>query len=411
MFLVVFLLLLGLVYGYPTWRLQSALTPEPWLAWLWIAVIATLALMPVLILLLLRNTDTPTSWHRFASWFSYIGFGSAIIFFDVVVLQDLALGLAWTIDHLATFGVTPAQRADWQRLSAQFCPIAAALLAGYALYQARRTPAVRQVTVRVPGLPTDLDGLRIAHITDLHVGSTIRRNFVASVVRTVQELEADLIAFTGDLADGSVAELSSEVAPLAQLSAPLGVWFSTGNHDYYWDAAAWMTKIEELGLRLVSNNHGVVTRGQSQVLVGGLPDPAGIEALPSDPRHAGDVDAVFAGAPEGLRLLLAHQPATAATAGSCGAALTLSGHTHGGQILPWSLLVRLQQPIVAGLSRRAKAEDGWIYVSRGVGYWGPPMRFGAPSEVACLTLRPARNLRACVLRSYSPPSSSPDRCS
>jgi len=244
------------------------------------------------------------------------------------------------------------------------------------------------VTVPVPGLPPNLDGLRIAHISDLHVGSTIRRPFVEALVQAVGDLQPDLICFTGDLADGTVHDLADQVAPLAQLSAPLGLWFCTGNHDYYWDAIAWMAKIDDLGLQLVSNGHSVITRGDARLIIGGLPDPAGAEGFPGDRRHTTDVDAVFAGAPEGPRLLLAHQPRTAVAAAHAGIALTLSGHTHGGQILPWSLLVRLQQPIVAGLHQRADG-SGWIYVSRGVGYWGPPMRFGAPSEIAFLILRPA----------------------
>lgn len=302
-------------------------------------------------------------------------------------MRDLLWGALWLVERTAAIDVlSAAQRACWLDLSARMCPAVAILLAGFALYQARRRPRVCHVTVKISGLPLDLDGLRIAHITDLHAGSTIRRSFVETVVDTVQQLQADLIAFTGDLADGPVEEMAAEVAPLARLSAPLGVWFCTGNHDYYWDARGWMAKIDDLGLRLVSNGHGVVMHGDARLVIGGLPDPAGVEGVPGDRKHVADVESVFDGAPEGTRLLLAHRPADALAAARAGAALTLSGHTHGGQILPWWLLVRLQQPIVAGLRRRA-GDDGWIYVSRGVGYWGPPMRLGAPSEITCLTLR------------------------
>ena len=387
MFFAVFLLLLASVYGYPAWRLQSALAPVPLVAWAWTAATIVMALLPVALFVTMRTTDVPENWRRPIAWVVYVGLGGAIILFDVVALRDLLWGAVWLVERAVPTDLLPAaQRADWFALSALMCPGVTILLSGFAFYQARRRPPVRHVTVHIPGLPRDLDGLRIAHITDMHVGPTIRRPFVEVVVATVQKLQADLIAFTGDLADGPVAELASEVAPVARLSAPLGVWFCTGNHDYYWDARGWMAKIDALGLRLVSNGHGVVTRGDARLVVGGLPDPAGITGLPDDPRHTPDADAVFAGAPKGTRLLLTHQPAIAIAAGDTNAALILSGHTHGGQIFPWSLLVGLQQPIIAGLHRRVDHPD-WIYVNRGVGYWGPPMRLGAPSEITCLTLR------------------------
>ena len=159
-----------------------------------------------------------------------------------------------------------------------------------------------------------------------------------------------------------------DAATLAEIGPPLGVVISAA--------------FSPDGSRLVTGSPD----GSARLIVGGLPDPAGVEGLPGDPRHTPDVDAVFEGAPDGTRLLLAHQPAAAVAAVNSNAALTLSGHTHGGQIFPWSLLVGLQQPIISGLRRRAGRPD-WIYVSRGVGYWGPPMRLGAPSEITCLTLR------------------------
>ena len=384
MFFAVFLLIVGIIFGYPSWRLQSAL---PSLSWLWTTATVIVALLPVALLAGLRTGHLPMRWHRPAAWVTWLGLGCAVVLFDVVLQRDLLWTILLLVQHLTGISLSPAESStDWIRLSAGLCPAVALVLSGFSWYQAQRKPPVTHLTVPIAKLPADLDGLRIVHITDLHVGPTIRLPFVESVVDAVNELHADLICFTGDLADGTVADLAAQVAPLAQLSAPLGTWFCTGNHDYYWDAAAWMAKIEALGFHLLSNNHAVVTKGNARLVIGGLPDPAGAQGLPSDRRHTADADAIFANAPEGPRLLLAHQPSVAVAAASTGACLTLSGHTHGGQILPWSLLVRLQQPIVAGLHRRA-GNDGWIFVSRGVGYWGPPMRFGAPSQIACLTLR------------------------
>lgn len=383
MFLVLFLFILATVYGYPAWRLQSDLSLPSWACWLWTAVVVALALLPV-VMMRLRNSQGARRWRRAAAWLGYSGLGVAIVLFDVVLLRDLLGGIAWLIGWVQPTLLPAAEVARMTKLSAIACLPSALALSVLALFRAHRTPPVRQVNVPIPDLPKDLQGLRIAHISDLHAGPTIRAPFVERMVHAVNALQPDLVAFTGDLADGTVEHLADQVSGLSRLSAPLGVWFSTGNHDYYRDARAWIDHIGALGMHLLCNSHQTVTVGASRLIVGGLPDPAGAEALPADPRHTPDADAVYAGAPEGIRLLLAHQPLQAVSA-SVGAALTLSGHTHGGQILPWRFLVRLQQPIVAGLWQRPD-KSGWIYVSRGVGYWGPPMRLGAPSEIACLTL-------------------------
>lgn len=387
MFFVLFLLIMAVVYGYPAWRLQADLSLPAWAGWLWTASVVVMALLPVVLLVALRDAGSGNRWRRPASWMVYLGLGAAIILFDIVLLRDVIRGGTWLVMLWHPLLVSPIQHAAWVQTSALACLPLALVVSAFAVHRAHRTPPVRHITVPISDLPSDLCGLRIAHISDLHAGSTIRAPFVERVVEAVNALQPDLIAFTGDLADGSVHDLADQVEGLSRLSAPLGVWFSTGNHDYYWDADAWMPAIDTLGMRLLSNSHETVLVGDTRLVLGGLPDPAGAEAMPGEPHHTAAADAVFAGAPDGVRVLLAHQPLAAASA-TIGAALTLSGHTHGGQILPWRFLVRLQQPIVAGLRRRPD-EDGWIYVSRGVGYWGPPMRLGAPSEIACLTLQSA----------------------
>lgn len=389
MFFVIILVLLTTAYGYPAWRLQSALDPMPWIAWLWTAATVIAALLPIAVLAILRRADTPARWHRPVAWITYLCLGGTIILFDVVLLRDLCLGAFWLLERLITVDLALGQRTQLLTLTAGLCPIVAFVIAAVGVHLARRRPPIHEVTIDVADLPPDLEGLRIAHISDLHVGATIRRPFVDAIVDAVQGLRPDLIAFTGDLADGTVIDLASEVAPFARLSAPMGVWCCTGNHEYYSDPQAWMEKIDDLGMHRLSNSHEVIRRGDACLVVGGLPDPTGAEMFPNDPRHTPNPNAVFNGAPEeGVRLLLAHQPAAAVSAAQTKAALTLSGHTHGGQIFPWHLLVPLQQPIVAGLRHRAGG-DGWIYVTSGAGYWGPPMRFGASSEIACLTLRRA----------------------
>jgi uncharacterized protein len=200
----------------------------------------------------------------------------------------------------------------------------------------------------------------------------------------VNALEPDLVAITGDLVDGSVAELAEHVAPLAQLRSRHGSFFVTGNHEYYSGVHGWVREVQRLGIRVLHNEHVVLRHEGAALVVAGVPDFGGHHF---DPQHRSDPAAAIAGAPEGLpRILLAHQPRTAPAAAAAGFDLQLSGHTHGGQFLPWNLFVPLQQPYTAGLHR---LEQLWVYVSRGTGYWGPPKRIGAPSEISELRLAPS----------------------
>lgn len=268
---------------------------------------------------------------------------------------------------------------------AQSLPGAAAaaslLIAGLGFGQAIRGPRVKEVPVPVRGLPPGLRGLRIAQISDLHAGPTIRRREVERVAERVLALEPDLIAVTGDLADGTPERLADALAPLARLRAPLGVYYVPGNHEYYWGAREWLAQARALGWTPLVNESRVVSRGGADLLVAGVPDEQGGLFVPG---HAPDHrKAAAAGAGAGFRLLLAHRPDGAAAAARAGFDLQLSGHTHGGQFFPASLFIGLFHRYARGLHRAGRM---WIHVSPGTGYWGPPHRFGVPAEITLLTL-------------------------
>ncbi|HVE12538.1 MAG TPA: metallophosphoesterase [Elusimicrobiota bacterium] len=268
---------------------------------------------------------------------------------------------------------------------AQSLPAAAAaaslLIAGLGVKQAVRGPRVRKVRVPVPGLAPGLRGLKIAQISDLHVGPTIRRRMVERVAARAMALEPDLIAVTGDLADGTPERLAGSLEPLARLRAPLGVYYVTGNHEYYWGARAWLAKARALGWTPLVNENRVVSRRGAALLVAGVPDEQGgqfVSGHAPDQRRAAAADAEPA-----FRLLLAHRPDGAAAAARAGFDLQLSGHTHGGQFFPASLFIGLFHRYTRGLARAGRM---WIHVSPGTGYWGPAHRFAVPSEVTLLTL-------------------------
>ena len=287
---------------------------------------------------------------------------------DLVLLAGaflLAPGshLAWTLGSaLAVMLLTPA-----------------ITLVGFLM--ARRVAAVRNVEVRLADLPAALEGFTIAQITDIHVGPTIKREFVQRIVERVNRLKADMVAITGDLVDGSVADLAPHIAPLALLESRHGTYFVTGNHEYYSGAHAWIGEMRRLGTRVLINEHVVLEHDGAMIAVAGVTD---YSAHHFHPEHRSDPHGALAGAPEGVvKVLLAHQPRSAHHAEDAGFHLQLSGHTHGGQFWPWNHFVRMQQPFTAGLHRLGLM---WVYISRGTGYWGPPMRFGIPSEITRIRL-------------------------
>ncbi|MFH1465207.1 MAG: metallophosphoesterase [Pseudomonadota bacterium] len=276
----------------------------------------------------------------------------------------------------------PVLRAVWARAGVLAVLGAALFLTLGAVISDRAAPRVVPITITRPGLPADLEGLRIALISDLHVGPTARRAFVAGVVEQVNALQPDLIACTGDLADGSVSALAAEVAPLAALQAPLGVWFVTGNHEYFSGAEGWLAEVERLGMVPLINEHRALTRGEARLLVAGVPDHTAGRMLPG---HSPDARAALAGAPAAdFTLMLAHQPRDAQACADAGADLVLAGHTHGGQFFPWTALIRLIEPWIAGRYRLGGTD---LYVTPGTGTGGPPMRLGTRKEITLITLR------------------------
>jgi predicted MPP superfamily phosphohydrolase len=247
---------------------------------------------------------------------------------------------------------------------------------------ARRLAAVVEVEVPIRNLPAALQGFTIAQISDIHVGPTIKQRYLRAIVDKVNGLQADVVAITGDLVDGSVQQLADHTAPLAQLRARHGVYFVTGNHEYYSDAVAWVAEVRRLGLTVLMNEHVVLQHDGAPLVLAGVTD---YTAHHFDPAQRSDPQAALHNAPADshVNILLAHQPRSAAAAADAGFDLQLSGHTHGGQFFPWNLFVPMQQPYVAGLN---KLRDLWIYTSRGTGYWGPPKRLLAPSEITSMRL-------------------------
>ena len=318
-----------------------------------------------------RPPPGTSQWAVLVPWIT-LGFFSWLLVLTVV--RDVAL--------LPTaFLLAPATLHAWERGSAAFVMAATPLITAAGYFMARRVAPVTRVRIPIAGLPPALEGFAIAQVSDVHVGPTIKRDFVEAIVERVNRLEADLVAITGDLVDGSVQELASHVEPLARLQSRHGTYAILGNHEYYSGAQAWIRELRRLGAHVLLNEHVVIEHGGARLAVAGVTD---YMAHRFDPRQRSDPEGAIAGAPEdAVRILLAHQPRSARLAALAGYQLQLSGHTHGGQFWPWNHFVRFQQPWTAGLQRLGSL---WIYINRGTGYWGPPMRFGIPSEITLITL-------------------------
>lgn len=384
---------LSFLYGYVGWRLLPPLNlVQPWklLAWIVLFVVAMLPLVSVA----LRFNKMETAINDLISWLGYISLGFVSLLFFLLVLKDLFWLLGFVIKKTAVLFPSAADsnvvsqliggegRRDflWRALNYAILG-AAGVMTGVGYLQARHRIRQIRVTLPIPGLPAELEGLRLVQISDIHVGPTIKGGFVREIVHRVNRLNPDMIMLTGDLVDGSVTYLADDVQPLINLNARHGKFFVTGNHEYYSGVHQWIKKVRELGFDVLLNEHRLFEGPGYRMIIGGVTD---IRADRMIPGHRSDPVASLAGAPESdLKILLAHQPISVYEAAKAGYDIQLSGHTHGGQYFPFSRLVKLQQPFLAGLYKHEKT---WVYVNRGTGYWGPPLRIGPPAEITELIL-------------------------
>lgn len=307
-------------------------------------------------------------------------------------IGDALLGAVWVLFvwsvlaqvlrlALFIFGVDDPVRS---RVVAGAVVVVVLALLAWGFVEAMRVPRVKHVDVAIAGLGQGLDGVRVAMITDTHYGPIDRTRWSSSVMDRVNALDADIACHVGDIADGTPAVRERQAAPLATVRARLARVYVTGNHEYFHEAQGWLDYMADIGWDVLHNRHIVVERDGAKLVVAGVDDATALAS--GVDGHGANLEKALAGADAALPvLLLAHQPKQVPQAVEAGVDLQLSGHTHGGQIWPFNFLVRLDQPVVAGLSRHGARTQ--LYTSRGTGFWGPPFRVFAPSEITLLTLR------------------------
>ena len=389
-FAIFFILVLAVFSGLH-WYIWARLVrdtalAEPWRRTLTFFIFGAAAVLPIG-MFVLRVLPRDAQRGPATVLFGWMGFafllGAAVFATDLVRLGGWAVrSVLDAVRGPSEFPVDPARRLFFARVVG---------IAAYSARNAMQEPRVREVPVRLERLPRALDGFTIAQITDLHVGPMIGRKDVKRVVEITNGLKPDLIAITGDLVDGSVESLRYATEELARLKARYGVVFVTGNHEYYSGVDDWLEELERYGIRPLRNTRiSVGDKGPG----GASFDLAGIDdhqAGRFGNEHGLDLDAALAGRdPDRSLILLAHQPRTKLVAAGVqrGVELQISGHTHGGQIFPFTLLAKTAFPYLNGLyaHREDGGGTGQVYVSPGTGYWGPPMRLGTRAEVAQVVL-------------------------
>jgi predicted MPP superfamily phosphohydrolase len=356
--------------------------PRPWHQGATLVVWLLAILLPT-VFILGRRIDPAREMG--AAFLAYLWLGTLFYLFVWLLAIDAARAIAWIVRRVrGSEAVDPGRRLFLARAAAGSAVVGSAAIAVFGHHEAGEivTP---EIAVKLPRLPRELSGFKIAHLTDLHLGPLLREGFLESIVEKTNALAPDLVVITGDLVDAPVERLGPVLAPLGDLRARCGVAFVTGNHEYYCGPEAWVEFLRAQGIRVLMNERiavGDAHPGGATFDLAGIPDSSGAHF---SLEHTPDLDRALAGRdPARALVLLAHQPKQIELARGRGVGLQLSGHTHGGQLWPFGAVVSLVQPFVAGFHR---LDDGTqIYVSRGTGFWGPPMRVGNPPEIASIVL-------------------------
>jgi predicted MPP superfamily phosphohydrolase len=312
---------------------------------------------------------------EYLQWFIFFGMGFVSFLFVYTAMRTvLSLVFSFFRAERADLFIT-SESMFWIILAAAvFSVLVGGLIARLKL-------VATQTDITIERLPQALDGFRIAQISDLHIGATIGARFIRRVVKKVNALQVDAIVLTGDIVDGYFSRLQKNIALLGELKADKGLFYITGNHEYYWGHQPIVEEFKRLGFSVLINSNATIEKNGASFSIAGVPDYMSESPVPS-PEKASE------GIPlDRVKILLAHQPSFASAAHDAGFDLMLSGHTHGGQFFPWTIAVKFFHRFYRGLGRLGKM---WIYVNRGTGYWGPPIRLGSSAEISVLTLRSRR---------------------
>ena len=393
LFFITAVLITGFIYAFFGFRIIRPLSIDmKWKTGLWAMLLFCFAAFITVMFTRHRVADhgiTPALY-----WIAFTGFGFTTLIFPVLVVKDLCMGIYHLARKLfyivgrqnkagdnAKPGIDPSRRIFLTNSGNAALVGTAVVLTGYGIHRVTRKPDVVKVDVPIKNLPDPFRGFTILQISDLHISMTLRKEYVQRVVDQAAQQPVEMIVFTGDMADGREKDMGEAADPLSVLTAPFGKYFVTGNHDYYSGVHPWLNRVERLGFVPLINEHRIIEKENARIVLAGITDYRAGRIVPD---HRSDPAKALEGAPLSVpRIMLAHQPKSIFKIDDIGVDLMICGHTHGGQYFPWNFLVGLDQPYVHGLHRH---NGGRIYVNRGTGYWGPPLRVCAPPEITVLRL-------------------------
>jgi len=383
MFFVVVIVVLLLIHGYVAWRIIPIIGISFFQSIVAYTVIFLFSLMPLLPILL-RMSGSESKIIDRLSLLGYTSLGFFTLSFIIFVTKDFIFQLYPLIEGLFhTKQPVDYSKRDFLKKSVSIAMIGlAGTGTGFGFYSSRKGPTVINQDIFLESLPPGFENFTIAQISDLHVGPTIKRPYVEDVFEKIAFQNPDLIVITGDLVDGSVKYLSPELEPFKDMIAPYGTYFVTGNHEYYSGAEPWLDETDRLGMRNLINTNEIISKSGDEIAIAGITD---LNAHQINFSHKSDPERALASLPKDItKIVLAHQPNSIHAVHKVGADLQLSGHTHGGQFWPFTYPVKLASTYLAGYYDHFGTK---IYVNRGTGYWGPPLRIGVPAEITMISLK------------------------
>ncbi len=374
LFLFVFSLMIFSAHFYLWLRLIYNVIPMGTARYIGTVVLILLGLSTILGLVL--SHFLPLKRQEPLAYVAYTWMGMALFLTLTLLIIDI---ISLAINHLTPLNI--ASYTYWPLLRATLSLLITTVLSAIGINRAVGEPEIVKYDVHLANLPKEFDGFTIVQLSDLHVAAVLEHNWLKKRVADTMALKPDLIAITGDLTDGMPKLVQNELLPLKELKAPFGTYFVTGNHEYISDAVGWVNFLPQVGLRVLRNEHLPLTKDGATIYLAGVDDH---DSAGRAPGHGQDVSRATAGIPLGATIIcLAHQPKTVEEAKNYGVSLLLAGHTHGGQLWPWTIMVKKAQKYFKGLYRVGNTQ---LIVSQGTGFWGPPMRIGSQSEILLITL-------------------------